>query len=297
MSYRDVVDDIAPKLINELRSLSSEAEIKKIALRYWEEAKSRVSEGNITRTRTALRKVVGDAFPTIVVSENPKLAKPDTHFLTDSQKGHIQRYEHYALKYISTKEAIAVEPAVEVALEAVTDPTAKHLATLETMDISQLELDASTQKIVEDAIAHSGLSLAEFIKKACQVYAKTIAGKAKQSSDNLSAVSTEELLSEKYKTHTNRAEELTRRAVYALEIHNDNCTEKSQKWHINQTAIQTLTGSKPATIKKILEVYKNRLDDHNTKHELDSYQNRKTDIKINEAIDLINLVPNGLDVM
>ncbi|MEH2310196.1 MAG: hypothetical protein V7K35_01920 [Nostoc sp.] len=51
-------------------------------------------------------------------------------------------------------------------------------------------------------------------------------------------------------------------------MHNNNCTEKSQKWMITQTAIQSFTGSKPTTIKAILERYQTRLDDYNSKHEL-----------------------------
>lgn len=64
---------------------------------------------------------------------------------------------------------------------------------------------------------------------------------------------TEELKSHSYKTHPGRADKLARRAIYALEMHNNNSTEKGSKWHINQTAIQCLTGSKAATIKEILQ--------------------------------------------
>jgi hypothetical protein len=159
-------------------------------------------------------------------------------------------------------------------------------------------LDADTQAVVEAAIAHSEMKLADFVRKACQVYAKTITGKVKQFSRELTAVSTQELKSDAYKTHPGRAEELTRRAIYALETHNNNCTEKSQKWMITQTAIQSLTGSKPATIKAILENnYKTRLDDHNAKHGLNAYDNRKGGGRqIENEIDLAVLVPDGLDI-
>jgi hypothetical protein len=165
------------------------------------------------------------------------------------------------------------------------------------MNISQLQLDADTQQMVEAAIAHSGIKLADFVRRACQVYAKTITGKVKQFSEDLTAVSTEELKSDSYKTHPGRADELARRAIYALEMHNNTCTEKSQKWMITQTAIQSLTGSKPATIKAILENYKTRLDDHNAKHDLNPYDNRKGGgRKIELEIDLAALVPDGLNL-
>lgn len=60
-------------------------------------------------------------------------------------------------------------------------------------------------------------------------------------------IPTEELKSDSYKTHLGRADKLARRAIYALEMHNNNSR------YINQTAIQCLTGSKPATIKEILQ--------------------------------------------
>ncbi|MHC5732353.1 MAG: hypothetical protein ACYTXY_51510, partial [Nostoc sp.] len=41
--------------------------------------------------------------------------------------------------------------------------------TLNDMNISQLQLDADTQQMVEAAIAHSGITLADFVRRACQV--------------------------------------------------------------------------------------------------------------------------------
>ncbi|MEH2446782.1 MAG: hypothetical protein V7K18_13610 [Nostoc sp.] len=66
---------------------------------------------------------------------------------------------------------------------------------------------------------------------------------------------------------------------------------------ITQTAIQSFTGSKPATIKAILERYQTRLDDHNSKHELNPYDNRKPGRKINDEIDLAVIVPDGTSLV
>jgi len=66
---------------------------------------------------------------------------------------------------------------------------------------------------------------------------------------------------------------------------------------ITQTAIQSLTGSKPATIKAILERYQGRLDDHNIKYELNPYDNRKPGRKIDDEINLAALVPDGTSVV
>ncbi|MBW4632622.1 MAG: hypothetical protein KME30_12225 [Iphinoe sp. HA4291-MV1] len=151
------------------------------------------------------------------------------------------------------------------------------------------------------------MSLFDFIKQACKVYAKTIEGKAKQFDDDLSGVPTEKLLNvsqvvdgkevrSKYFTHPKRAEELTKRAIAAIARHNINAPKKSQRWMITQTALQALTGSRPATIKKLLEQYKPMIDDHNHKYELNPYDNRKgSDRKIENEVDLVALVPDGLD--
>lgn len=64
------------------------------------------------------------------------------------------------------------------------------------MTIENLNLDTETHAIVQDALNHSGMSLADFIKQACKVYGKTLVGKATQVND-LESISTEELLNNK----------------------------------------------------------------------------------------------------
>lgn len=386
--------DIASKLIAELQGVTDELAIKKATLKYWQEMKKAVSEGNYTRCRTTFRKAILAAF------SNNQTATPGYYF-TNAGKGNIERFEHLALWYATTEETrwnvtgedarkqyfgslpelpktevtesnATVEIPVVEAIEQTesikfdnipgfeftkvlgkvdgncywqgihqsglktqkhkeiehakkaalsyfstklkdwnpeeTEPTntvqetAKTTQpttqlTLESMNIETLQLPADTQEMVQNALTHSGLSLPQFIQKACTIYATTLTGKAKQFDSDLSAVLTEELLtSAKYKTHPVRAEELAKRAIVALENHNNNCTEKSQKWHINQTAIQSLIGSKPATVKAILQNYTTRLDDHNSKHDLSPYDNRKKGKTIQDDIDLVALVPDGIDL-
>lgn len=311
---------------NELKGVKDEQAIREITLKYWEPIREAIaSDNSLKRPRTAFAKAISEKFP------NSQKRKPG--YYHTKPRGKDPHWEHLALWYATsnrdrwdvigdearvaykasfeqptqsqqpaqaeqieqtqqTEQAIQPEQTEQITLQPETT-----VPSLETMNIAQLELDADTQKVVESAIAYSGMSLAEFVRKACQVYAKTVTGKVKMADEDLTPVPTAELLSEKYKTHPGRADELTRRAIYALEVHNNNCTEKPQKWHINQTAIQTLTGSKPATIKKILENYQTRLDDHNTKHQLNPYDNRKPGIKIDEAINLVELVPDGLNMV
>lgn len=310
-------DDVGQELVKNLGSVEKESAIQKLVVAVIEQIRESYEEPNSRRNPLSkVRKAVLEAFPDTETQEYP------LQYSTNKGKGNIERYQHLALKYLtlSTEEWDAVGdearqqwkvqqqaeklepetqleklPKSQTKKKSQTVKSTEKEITLNDMNISQLQLDADTQQMVEDAIGHSGIKLADFVRRALQVYAKTITGKVKQSSEDLTAVSTEELKSDSYKTHPGRADELARRAIYALEIHNNTCTEKSQKWMITQTAIQSLTGSKPATIKAILENYQTRLDDHNAKHELNAYDNRKGGgRKIELEIDLAALVPDGL---
>ncbi|MBH8552980.1 hypothetical protein I8751_11495 [Nostocaceae cyanobacterium CENA357] len=153
-----------------------------------------------------------------------------------------------------------------------------------------LELDIQTQQIVKDAIADSGVSLDDFVTKACRAYARTIANnKVRQVGEDLNTASTKQLMTDGYRTYANRSEQLIKLAILALENHNNNCTKKSQKWHINQNILQSLTRSKPTIVKKMSQKYKTRLDDHNNKHGLNPYDNCKPEIKIEQSINLAEI--------
>jgi hypothetical protein len=192
-------------------------------------------------------------------------------------------------------QAECTETITEITTEIATEITTE--LSLETMKIESLKLDANTQQKVQDALDYSGMPLAEFIQKACTIYATTLTGKAKQFDSDLSGVDTQELLSPKYKTHPGRAREMVRRAIRAIKIHNSEMvSETGDRWHINQTAIQSLTGSKPQTVKEILADYQDDIDSHNATHELTPYLNRKADKrKIEDVIDVAALVPNGIE--
>jgi ribonuclease HI len=288
MSREKVGYELGQKLALKLEGIPDKGSIKNASIEAFKELKTLVSEGNFSGAFNYARKAIRESFP------DKELDAPG-YYWTNSGKGQTERYEHLALYYFSTKQERWEE--VEQTTEQLIETFRPVQTTLDDMNISQLQLDADTQQMVESAIAHSNITLADFVRRACQVYAKTITGKVKQLSEDLTAVSTEELKSDSYKTHPGRADELARRAIYALEMHNNTCTEKSQKWMITQTAIQSLTGSKPATIKAILENYQTRLDDHNTKHELNPYDNRKSGVKIDEVINLVELVPDGMNIL
>ncbi|MBD2503938.1 hypothetical protein H6G83_25580 [Anabaena azotica FACHB-119] len=307
---------------HELNGITDEQSIREIVLKYWSPIREEIRTDSIRRVRTTFVAQIASVFPDV------DKATPGYYYTSSREREYSklpkeqrQRYEHLAFWFATSNESrwdvvgdearekyrasfedgqAVDQPSQEATNNQQAEeimPQVKEVTVTDIKDLPQLLLGEEDTQLVEEAIAIAGIPLPEFVQRACSVYAKTVAGKSKMAVEDLSAVPTQELLtSEKYKTHPNRAVELTRRAIFALENHNNQCTEKEQKWHVNQTAIQKLTGSKPATINKILESYQTRLDDHNKKHDLNPYDNRNKKIKITEAIDLAKVVPDGLDV-
>ncbi len=300
MSDTKKASDIASKLTAELQNLTDELAIKKVTLKYWGEMKKAVSDGNFARCRTVLRKAIQSAFP------DKNEATPGYYF-TKAGKGQVERFEHLALWYATANEerwevvgddarnqyhsgfSPSLETATEVKPETITEDN--------TVTEVIANIPTETQQKVQDALDYSGMSLADFIQKACTIYATTLTGKAKQFDSDLSGVKTQELLSAKYRTHPGRAREMVKRAIQAIKIHNSEMvSETGDRWHINQTAIQSLTGSKPQTVKEILADYQDDITSHNENYELTPYLNRKADKrKIEDVIDVAALVPNGIE--
>jgi hypothetical protein len=173
------------------------------------------------------------------------------------------------------------EQPTEQPIEQPTEQSTEQvLPTLEDMTIEQLELDADTQQTLENALLQSGMALPDFIRQAIKVYAKTVTGKTRKQSEDLATVPTDKLLNDPtYSTHPGRAEELTKRAIKAIKYYN-----------------ALLTGSRPSTVGKVLEQFKDDIESHNQSYGLDNYSNRKRGKpSIEETINLTELTPDGLD--
>jgi len=282
-------------LVEQLQGVTNEATIKELAQNIVTEArKTYTNKDTLRRSLGEVRKAVVTAFP------DTKKQQHDYQYFTDSGKGKNPRYEHLAIKYLTLSkeewDELREESKQKYSDKSTEDkPQVNPKITLQDMNIETLELDADTQAIVKNALEHSGISLAEFIQKACTVYATTLVGKFKQFDSDLSSVSTSELLTAKYKTHPGRAREMVIRAIQAIKIFNGNEPEPTNRWMITQTAIQSLTGSKPATVKEILPDYQTDIDDYNTSCNFSSpYINRKPGKRIEDVINVAELVPEGV---
>lgn len=298
--------EVAEELVRALEGETDEQEIAALCKAAVQEICDEYDKPNSRKNPlSTLRKVVSEKFP----ATSRQTAK--WQYFTNSGKGNQPRWEHLALKYLTLSEKDwdvlggddrAKWKASQQQIETTElEPTTKNL-TLADMNIDQLELDPETKETVERAIAQTGMELADFVKKALQIYSKTVTGKIRKNEQDLTTVATKKLLDDKeFSTHPGRAEELTKRAIRAMTIHNDEvATEKDQKWCITQTAISELIGARASSVQRAMEPFKTMIEDHNAKHELTPYSNRKgkgedgKPREIYNEIDLCKLVPDGL---
>jgi hypothetical protein len=240
----------------------------------------------------------------IVRDTYPRLETEAPNYWHDPNgKENLPNWRHNIFKYLTTGRGIKPIPEIEV-LPSSKPTQIEDFALTETkpllnnMTIQQLNLDTETQATLEAALNHSGMPLEDFIKQAIKVYAKTITGRNKAASEDLSDVSTHSLLTNsRYSTHQGRAAELTRRTIQAIKIYNTElATEPNDRWMITASAIASLIGSRQATIKEIMPQYQTSIDENNLNPEwnLTPYSNRKPGRKIEDVVHISKLVPDGL---
>jgi len=286
MSWDAIGKDIAQTINNQgsnddlLRKLASEA-LEEIRNREPEEGQ----QSALSRVSRGFRKI----FP------NLEIEAPDYWLDTKGKSDKTQKWRHNIFEYLTLGRKDSTDEPVETTADEVNGSSSQP--SLDNMTINQLNLDSETLQTLEQALEHSGMPLDEFIKQAISVYAKTITGKARKHSEDLSNVPTAELLDDaQWTTHPGRAEELTKRAIRAIKFYNANKVgENADRWCITQSAIASLTGSRQSTIKKILERYKDDIESHNQTYGLNGYSNRKPGKDIAEEVDLAELIPNGVD--
>jgi len=276
-----------------LDGMTDEVSIKVLGLRTIQEIKNAETPDKRTNALKMINREILKKFPR-------RDSQTECYYHDLGGKADLPKWRHLIFKYLTLDsadwDAVRVE---ELPTEQPVDQsTEQTITTLKDMTIEQLGLDADTQQTLETALEQSGMALSDFIKQAVRVYAKTITGKTKKHSEDLSTVPTDKLLNDPtYSTHPGRAEELTKRAIKAIKYYNANiATEKADRWCITQSAIASLTGSRATTVGKVLEQFKDDIDSHNQTYDLDNYSNRKRGKpSIEETIKLAELTPDGLD--
>jgi hypothetical protein len=343
-SQEERAKQLAEDLVQKLQAVTDEETIRLVTLESWEKLQEIApNENSFRRCRKIFRDIIKSVFPHKLLDDgySPSVKPSLSYYYTEAKedKKATPRWEHLALWYSTTskgrEDVVGDKARVEYfsqweqnysenfkkwkqsVLSGETAQEAQKIKQvklrLEDMTLEQLELDAETQEIVSNALEHSGMPIADFIRQACKVYAKTLTGKAKQSTEDLSTIPTNELREGKaYKTHPGRAEELVKRAIQAITLHNGQATEVNQKWLITQTLLLEMTGSKIPTIQELVGrkakdgtvlktgKYQTNVDDINKRlkddYGVDDYLNRKPkEVKEKFIQEWVTLVPNGLD--
>ncbi|MEM6399302.1 MAG: hypothetical protein AAF757_03595 [Cyanobacteria bacterium P01_D01_bin.116] len=283
------------RLVEKLQVLKDEKQVKSVCLEVVQEITASYQNPTSRKTPLAtIRKAVLTAFP------DSQKQQHSLQYFTSSGKGKKPRYQHLALKYLtlSKEDWDELGDSNRKKWEKEQQDSSNKL-NLNDMTLEQLELDTETKEIAQNAMNQLNISLEELLKRSITFYSKTVVGKAKRNEEDLSHILTKELLEDKkYSTHPSRADELTKRAIIAIRKNNTEiATENDNRWCITQSAIATLTGSKPATIGKTLKQLEGLINDHNQKYDLNGYSNRKGEGRdILQEIDLVKLVPDGIDL-
>ena len=283
----------ARNFAEQLQQLNDESDIEKLAQTIIEQIYELTSASKRKRALATVSTEIRKIYP------NDEVSRPLYFEHTFPKDGKPPLYKHIIFKTLtltpSDWDAVAPDSNREEWKKQQQLHTEQPSSC--NMTIKQLNLDNETQQTLEQALEHSGMALDEFIKQAISVYAKTITGKARKHSEDLSNVPTAELLNDaQWTTHPGRASELTKRAIRAIKFYNANKVgENADRWCITQSAIASLTGSRQSTIKKILERYLDDIESHNQTYGLNGYSNRKAGKDITEEIDMAELIPNGVD--
>jgi len=324
VKQEDAVTKAIDEIVEQLKIAVQENSIKKIITEAWVRFEADVSNENTfnRKVRTPLRKAIEVAFPF-------KSEPTPGYYKTASGKGKAVRWEHLALWYATTKKerwqvvgddarakyfkelppleestTLAPEASEKIQLPEQAEPQPQAevksaVLELEDMTVENLKLDSETQQIVRDALAQSGMSLAEFIKQACRVYAKTVTGKTRKHSEDLSVIDTETLRKDKaYSTHPGRAEELVKRAIQALKSVNGQATELSQKWLITQSLLVDMTGAKALAVKSAMSKFQAEIDSYNrilTEAGATSLLNRKGELKEDFCEEWVRRFPSAIN--
>ncbi|NES19803.1 MAG: hypothetical protein F6K41_12955 [Symploca sp. SIO3E6] len=286
----------ARNFAEQLQQLNDESDIEKLAQTIIEQIYELTSTSKRKRALATVSKEIRNIYP------NDEVPHPLYFEHTFAKDGKPPIYKHVIFKTLTLTTSDWDELATDGSREEWFRQQQKNTEVIEqpsdsSMTINQLNLEEETQQTLEQALEHSGMALDEFIKQAISVYAKTITGKARKHSEDLSNVPTAELLNDaQWTTHPGRASELTKRAIRAIKFYNANkVVLNADRWCITQSAIASLTGSRQSTIKKILERYLDDISSHNQTYGLNGYSNRKPGKDITSEVDLVELIPNGVD--
>jgi hypothetical protein len=270
-----------PTFISQLESATSEREIQQAC----QEIKSAVAnrwanESTRRKPMSEIRKAVRDRFPVKPVNDRSEVEFP--YFFTDSGKGHVNRWEHLAIKHLSEKDYnpktdwsdVEVKEELQEVKPAITTDVS-----LESFGLSDEEL-AAVNQAVGDA------DIKEWVKQAVLQRANAINKLRESLDEDWASIPSEVLMNDKkYRTNSGACRELVSRAVRVVKQWNYDHPE--HKWCITNKLISELTGITVKAIAKAVEGVDN--ESYNKGQGLEPVINRLTRAVVGEPKEVMSV--------
>lgn len=309
---------IAQKYIEKSKGVTTIDELIDLSFQAKQEMEELIKTQGTNRKTTidGYHEAINKAFPPL--GEKPTESEKKFYF-SHGLKGQHNKgsfYFHY-LRYHTRqnradKPETATTPVPETTPETTQTPaktTRKRTPKKEKSIMELLGLDTDTCDLINATMQQLNIDEKEFFTNAAKMYARAVRGGATRNETNLSTATTEELLTDsKYKTHTNRTEELATRAIRGIIKFNDTQPENDNKWAITASAIKQLIGGRDATIQAALSKFEPLINDHHKKIDesikslnpeselkIISHNRKKDKRKITDDINLSQLIPNGIE--
>ncbi len=270
-----------PTFISQLESAKSESEIQQACQGIKDAVAARWANLSTRRKpMSEIRKAVRDRFPVKPVLDKSEAEFP--YYFTDSGKGHVNRWEHLAIKHLSEKEYnpktdwsdVEVKPEVQEVKPAITTNIR-----LESLGFSDEEL-AAVKQAVGDA------DIKGWVKQAVLQRANAINKLRESLDDDWETIPSQVLMNDKkYRTNSAACRELVNRAVRVVKQWNYDHPE--QKWCITNKLISELTSITVKAIAKAVEGMDN--ESYNKGQGLEPVINRLTRASVGEPKEVMSI--------
>jgi len=277
-----------PTFISQIESAKSESEIQQACQEIKDAVAARWANPSTRRKpMSEIRKAVRDRFPIKPVLDKSEAEFP--YYFTDSGKGHVNRWEHLAIKHLSEKEYnpktdwsdVEVKPEVQEV-----KPEVQEVKPVITTDVRLESLGFSDEELAAVKQAIGDADVKEWVKQAIMQRANAINKLRESLDEDWETIPSETLMNDKkYRTNSGACRELVSRAVRVVKQWNYD--HPDQKWCITNKLISELTGITVKAIAKAVESMDN--ESYNKGQGLEPVINRLTRAAVGEPKEVMSV--------
>ncbi len=270
-----------PTFISQLESAKSESEIQQACQGIKDAVAARWANLSTRRKpMSEIRKAVRDRFPVKPVLGDTEADFP--YYFTDSGKGHVNRWEHLAIKHLSEKEYNPKTDWSDVEVKA----EAQEVKQVYTTDVSLESLGLSDEELAAVKQAIGDADVKEWVKQAIMQRANAINKLRESLDEDWETIPSETLMNDKkYRTNSGACRELVSRAVRVVKQWNYDHPE--HKWCLTNKLISELTGITVKAIAKAVEGMDN--ESYNKGQGLEPVINRLTRAAVGEPKEVMSI--------